>query len=303
MKSSSLYGHLTELLSLVREAPAPADATVRRFFRERRYLGAHERRWLAARLFGTVRHLRLLEHIVREVFQGLPDRYRALFAGQEPVPAFAVAAAHGIVFENDAVPDVCEAVRERWIAAMPDVDPGPILGALTEQSASLNRRPASVAVLALQHSFPESVVGEWADRLGIAEAEQLLVSLNQEAPLSIRVNTLKCSVSACADRLNAEGTGVRPGALSPFALTLQRRVVLDTIPAFRDGWFEMQDEGSQLLSLLLRPEPGMTVVDACAGGGGKTLHFAALAKPRGHCSRSDRRKLGIPHRAAGRRNA
>ncbi|MCC6398265.1 MAG: RsmB/NOP family class I SAM-dependent RNA methyltransferase [Bacteroidetes bacterium] len=84
-----------------------------------------------------------------------------------------------------------------------------------------------------------------------------------------------------------------PGKLSPFALAFHRRVVLDDIPAYRDGWFEMQDEGSQLLSLLLQPEPGMTVVDACAGGGGKTLHLAALLGNRGVLVAvdADRRKM------------
>ena len=51
---------------------------------------------------------------------------------------------------------------------------------------------------------------------------------------------------------------------------------MQAVQSFKDGLSEMQDEGSQLLSLLLEPKPGQTVVDSCAGGGGKTVHIAAL---------------------------
>ena len=198
-----------------------------------------------------------------------------------PVPSLALVAAHGIVKAGEESSDVCEAIRERWGTDVPDVTPESVLGGLSARAASITRQPASTPVLALLYSFPEAVVDEWVSRLGLPETERLLTTLNMEAPLSIRVNALKCSVADCSARLNAEGLDVQPGTVSPSALTLQRRAVLDTVPAFRDGWFEMQDEGSQILSLLLQAAPGMTVVDACAGGGGKTLHIAALLQNQG----------------------
>ena len=293
MKSSSLYGHLAELLGIVRGSRTPADTLVRHFFRERRYIGARERRWLSSRLFGIVRHVRLLEQAVREAFQVRPDFAGAAVPEDDQRLALAIAAAYAIVYEGDAVPDVCDAVGERWSVDFPGSSPEAVLGAVNEWVAALARRPASASTLALRHSFPEEVVEEWVDRIGTGETEQLMVALNREAPLSIRVNTLKCTVAECADRLRAGGIDVQPGTVSPFALTLQRRAVLDAIPTFREGLFEMQDEGSQILSLLLQPEPGMTVVDACAGGGGKTLHIAALLQNHGTLIAIDpeRRKL------------
>ncbi len=293
MKSSSLYGHLAELLDIVRSSRTPADTLVRHYIRDRRYIGARERRWLSSRLFGIVRHVRLLEQAVWEAFQGSPDSTAAAVPVGDRRLALAIAAAFGIVNEGEAVPDVCDAVRERWSEDFPGTIPETILGEVHERVAALARRPASASTLALRHSFPEDVVEEWVGRLGIGETEQLLVSLNREAPLSIRVNTLKCTVGECADRLRAEGVDVQPGTVSPFALTLQRRVVLYTIPAFGAGLFEMQDSGSHILALLLQPERGMTVVVACAGGGGKSLHIAALLQNHGTLIAIDpeRRKL------------
>ncbi|HWA34975.1 MAG TPA: methyltransferase domain-containing protein, partial [Cyclobacteriaceae bacterium] len=67
----------------------------------------------------------------------------------------------------------------------------------------------------------------------------------------------------------------------PDALILEERQNIFTRQQFRDGLFEVQDAGSQLIAPFLKPEPGMRVVDACAGGGGKTLHLAALMQNKG----------------------
>jgi 16S rRNA (cytosine967-C5)-methyltransferase len=139
------------------------------------------------------------------------------------------------------------------------------------------REPATTAdQLALQYSFPDQPVREWVERFGQPETERLLSALNTEAPLSIRVNTLRCTVHDCAARLKSEGVLAEPGILSPFALRLPARVQLESLPLYREGWFEVQDEGSQLLSLLLRPEAGARVIDACAGAGGKTMKLKNL---------------------------
>jgi len=77
------------------------------------------------------------------------------------------------------------------------------------------------------------------------------------------------------------GIATSPTPLSPVGLVVEKRAPLESIQAFKDGWFEMQDEGSQLLSLLLQLRGGMTVVDACAGAGGKSLHMSAMMNNQG----------------------
>ena len=130
--------------------------------------------------------------------------------------------------------------------------------------------------IATLYSFPAFVVKEWVRRYGEDDAELLCRSLNQPAPITIRVNSLKTSVEECRRALEGEGIGARRTKISPSGLVLEKRVNVNGLECFRRGLFEMQDEGSQILSLLVDPQPGELVVDACAGAGGKTLHLAAL---------------------------
>ncbi|MEK9136757.1 MAG: methyltransferase domain-containing protein, partial [Bacteroidota bacterium] len=117
---------------------------------------------------------------------------------------------------------------------------------------------------------------EWIERFGPEETEQLCATLNSPAPITIRVNTLAATQEHCLSVLRQEGLEAQPTRLSPVGLILSKRFNTQSLQPFKQGHFEMQDEGSQLLSMLVQPSPGSTVVDACAGSGGKTLHLAAL---------------------------
>jgi 16S rRNA (cytosine967-C5)-methyltransferase len=186
-----------------------------------------------------------------------------------------------------------DAVGDSWGAALPGLEVESILRCLPAGDLSEALRADPVLCISTLHSLPPTVVREWVDRWGAEETAGLAETLNHQAPLSLRVNPLRCSVEQCRESLAAAGVETGPAALAPMALTLRRRVTLDSLGPYRDGWFEMQDEGSQLLSLLLHPSPGMTVVDACAGGGGKTLHLAALMQNTGSLIAidTDERKL------------
>jgi 16S rRNA (cytosine967-C5)-methyltransferase len=122
------------------------------------------------------------------------------------------------------------------------------------------------------------------DILGLLEEEEgtrLCRSLNTPAPVTMRVNTIRTDVEACREEFSRLGISARRTLLSPEGLALERRMDLSGLMIFRQGWFEPQDEGSQLLGRLLSPAPGSMVVDACAGGGGKSLHAAALMRNEG----------------------
>jgi 16S rRNA (cytosine967-C5)-methyltransferase len=125
------------------------------------------------------------------------------------------------------------------------------------------------------------MVDEWLLRLGETEAEQLCAALNSPAPTTLLVNSLKTSVKECQQKLLGEGIETERTRLSPFGLILSKRANLPSLQSFREGWFEVQDEGSQIISLLVDPQPNELLIDACAGGGGKTLALAALMSNRG----------------------
>jgi 16S rRNA (cytosine967-C5)-methyltransferase len=100
-------------------------------------------------------------------------------------------------------------------------------------------------------------------------------SLQQPAPLDLRVNTLKAPREGVMDRLEHDGIAAHPTRFSPVGVRLREKPALNQHPMFLDGAVEVQDEGSQLLGMLVEPRRGEMVVDFCAGAGGKTLQMGA----------------------------
>ncbi len=134
-----------------------------------------------------------------------------------------------------------------------------------------------------QRSYRESIP-DWLDALGAAQLgarwEETLAWLNRPAEVVLRANRLKIGREALQKHLAAEGIETRPHGDAEALVLLRRQNVFQT-RAFREGLFEVQDYSSQQVAPLLDPQPGMRVVDACAGGGGKTLHLAALMQGKG----------------------
>ncbi len=141
-------------------------------------------------------------------------------------------------------------------------------------------------------SVPVALLARWRQRMGMPQADALARSLAEAAPVMARVNTILASREKLAERLLASGFESEPGALATDALRLRSRVDLSRTP-FHDGWFEFQDEGSQLVSIALDPKPSWRVLDACAGSGGKTLHLAALMKNKGEVFAHDTRVASL----------
>ncbi|MDD3518720.1 MAG: RsmB/NOP family class I SAM-dependent RNA methyltransferase, partial [Chromatiales bacterium] len=130
-------------------------------------------------------------------------------------------------------------------------------------------------------SLPDWLADALSQQFGESEAAALADALNRPAPVDLRVNPLKTTREALAGVLAASGHPAVPTPWSPQGLRREDRAPLFNLPAFREGLFEVQDEGSQLIGLLTAPQPGERVLDLCAGAGGKTLHLGALMQGRG----------------------
>ena len=132
----------------------------------------------------------------------------------------------------------------------------------------------------LRESIPD-----WLDHQGEKELgsrwDAVIASLNKYPDLIIRVNTLKTTVKELTVFLRKEGIVAEPINCSPDALRIVEKTNVFKLSGFRAGLFEVQDAASQMVSRILDPQPGMRVVDACAGEGSKTLHLAALMKNKG----------------------
>ncbi|WP_438977953.1 RsmB/NOP family class I SAM-dependent RNA methyltransferase [Polaribacter sp.] len=129
-------------------------------------------------------------------------------------------------------------------------------------------------------------VPDWMDELGVSELGEALWSKeiaaqNQQADVILRTNTLNISKEMLQKKLRTENVITELIPNHPDALRLTERANVFKTEAFHNGFFEVQDASSQLVAAFLEVEPGMKVVDTCAGAGGKTLHLASLMENKG----------------------
>jgi 16S rRNA (cytosine967-C5)-methyltransferase len=271
MSAPRLQGAARALaLEIAAEARAEwgyATDVIARGFRAHRELASRDRRAVAETVYGLIRMDRRLDAIVDEIVGA---------CGAAPPAPLARDELKLLVYEaREGVPVEALAADARRLLRAP-VDLGAALG----DEAGLGRR-AGLDREATRLSYPTWLVEMLAEQLGQAEALVLAEAMNRRAPLAVRVNTARVSRDELAARLAEEHVVARPTALSPVGLVFETRVNAFGLSAFRDGLFEVMDEGSQLVAELVAPPPGGRVLDACAGAGGKTLALGALLAGRG----------------------
>jgi 16S rRNA (cytosine967-C5)-methyltransferase len=233
-----------------------------RYFRAHRNMGARDRGMVAETVYGVLRQRRVLAHIAGGEAATAPSLARGprLSPGGEAAATVDLIAAY-LVTQGYSGRALAEAGFGVGVAA------------LVERARTLDIRALPFAVRA---NLPDWLAETLRAQFGDDETEHLAQALNRPAPVDLRVNTLKTKRDELQQRLALEGFGSAPTPYSPVGLRRETREPLFHAAAFKDGLFEIQDEGSQLLSLLLEPRRHEMVVDFCAGAGGKTLHIGAL---------------------------
>lgn len=241
---------LAEALSL----RLPADAVLRKFFREHPELGRRDRADLADTVFDVLRHRRLYAHFAQAGDGAMEERLIQLSrAWRARAAAAGVSTPLGL-----RAPETTSALATAdWLNR---------IGA-----ADLNSLPAAVAL-----SLPDWLFEALCERFGEEEARAIGRSLLEPAPLQLRANALKVRREALIEQLGAEGIRARAIEAVPGALEVEGHPALERSAAFAAGAFEVQDAGSQLLALLVGARRGQRVIDLCAGAGGKTLALAAM---------------------------
>ena len=245
-------------------------------FRKERWIGSHDRRFVAETLYGMVRHLRRID-------TGLAAGARrgASLGDLDRLLAY-------LVVEKDLLPEeasvIVPGIDWKIVAGIDDV---------IAQERNVTKR------IALSASMPDWLaarfVADWGDK-----AEALAHGLNERAPMTVRTNTLKTTRDELLATLAKDGLRADPGAWTDEAVIFDSRVNLFGLAAFTAGSFEAQDEGSQLLAKLAVDagrsavsagfsvgKPPTLVVDLCAGAGGKTLAIAAHLQNRGRVIAGD----------------
>jgi 16S rRNA (cytosine967-C5)-methyltransferase len=248
MSNAMLFRHSAELLRTVLTGTLPADKQMEQYFRAQRSLGGRDRGFIAEAVYGCLRQRRFLEHIC-----GNPG------AQANDVMAVWLLASQG------------------WSArALEDAGYRPKHGASAAELAARLRNPEPDLPLGVATNLPDWLLDRLLSQYGETETRALADALNQPATLDLRTNTLRTSREELSRRLAEEGFPVEVTPYSPVGLRRAERAPLFKTQSFQDGWFEVQDEGSQLLSLLLEPKRQEMAVDFCAGAGGKTLHIGAM---------------------------
>jgi 16S rRNA (cytosine967-C5)-methyltransferase len=244
-------GPAIEALELLLALDKPADAQLSAFFRNYPNFGPRERSFIAESVYGVLRRLRSLQVLAA------PATPRRLL--------LAWLARHGGRNMREFETLVDTAMLDKsdldWLRGLK----GEKLEAQTE---------------AVQLDLPDWLHERMAAQFG-AHLPTLMNSLNSAAPLDLRVNPLKADRDEVLARFNQEGIVATATPLSPLGMRLQGKPALQKHPLFLDGSVEVQDEGSQLLGLMLAPKRGEMVCDFCAGAGGKTLLLGALMRGSG----------------------
>jgi len=146
---------------------------------------------------------------------------------------------------------------------------------------SPERKPAEY--IAVFHSHPLWLVKSLIKSFGVETTEAMCAANNELPPLAIRVNTLKISRDELKEKLVQAGFSALPAKFSPDGLILtSAAMAFHKTSFFLDGYLRLQDEASQMVSYLGEPQIGLSILDVCAGSGGKTTHLAAIKKNSGH---------------------
>lgn len=264
-----------DLVEEITATPRPADGVVSAFFRARRYIGSKDRRAIGDEVWRVIRTWARTGWWVQRALSSLGVPSPEIPTWDAVSPRHRVLVGR-VLQQAETVVDLevlCSG--DRYAPTQLSSREKALIRALRGRVLTHTDQPDWV-----RHEMPEWVL-PLLSRVSDGDTDPLLQALNAEAPITVRVNTLKASLQDAVSRLQEDGIPAASGRFSPLALHLEGRAHIAATPTFQNGWVEVQDEGSQMVALLSDARPGMTVVDFCAGAGGKTLALAAAMQNKG----------------------
>lgn len=247
LRTSFLLDKTVIALRTVLPLEYPADVILRRFFKENAKLGMKDRSFIAETVFGILRHRFFLQHLVEA------ETPRALIL------------AYMVRFQGVNLRELSNWIKKSEIEWLKTVK------AVKQDTLSLP----------LQAELPDWLVERLKPVMTDAEILELGVSLQQSAPLDLRVNTLLEKRTHVLEILEKDGFKAEAMTFSPCGIRMHEKMAINRHSLFLEGKIEVQDEGSQLLGYLMAPRRGEMVVDFCAGAGGKTLLMGAMMQSKG----------------------
>lgn len=263
MHPKALLDACTELVRLTLSFEHPADSVVSKFFRDYRKtyaFGPRERAVLAETVYNVLRYKLRYDHFAPSG-SGPKERRLAILGFAQHLKDHAPAAHRNKNDPLDFLKGALSKQEEAWLEACENIN-----------VADLMERH--------RHSLPEWLVAPLKEQVGEG-FWPLVNALNTPAPLDLRVNSFTDKRNDVQHELKLADIAAEPTPYSPWGLRIQGKPALTKLDAFARGAMEVQDEGSQLLALLLDAKRGEMVVDFCAGAGGKTLAIGATMRSTG----------------------
>lgn len=226
------------------------DKVLERLFKQNSQFGSRDRRFVAENVYDIVRNYRLLSEMTQSPknFWQITGTWLAL---------------NGVDISN--IPD------------FKNINP----------EAVAKQRQGFKSNVAVSESYPDWLCELCVSELGAETWWREAEAMNHPAQVVLRVNTLKTTKEKLGAMLADENIETETVPGHDQALVLKKRQNVFSSPLFRNGLFEIQDAGSQQISEFLEVEPGMQVIDACSGGGGKALHMAAMMQNKGRVMAMD----------------
>lgn len=263
MISAALLQATLDLLCEVESTARPADAVTSGWFRARRYFDDSDRGAVLELLYALLRHRARLGWWLNRQGAGDTPRNRllawlVLAEGQTP----------------DQIKRLCDGAKFAP-AALTALEQALVV-ALRGGAMEHPDMPDEVRL-----ECPSWAVGPLRQRFGADFVTEMAATLIPP-PLDLRVNPIKATRAAVLRGLKTMGLAAEATTLAPHGIRVIERLSLARLPGLKTGEIEIQDEGSQLVALLMGARPGDRVVDFCAGAGGKTLALAAQMQNKGH---------------------
>lgn len=279
------YTSVLSLLNSILAGKKYPDLLIGELFRKEEF-SSDEKRVLVELVYGILHHLGRIDHIIEHASSA-----RISNLGMDILNSIRICTYQTVFMEVSAAGIINNAV------AMSANDKK--LGGFVKRTVEAvlrnkdnvifpEKEKTPIEYISLYHSHPRWIVDKWLTELqSTEEVEALCRANNIEPPLTIRANPLKSDRESLKYALEVQGYVSSLTYLSPFGLVIDRKEGIFKTESFADGLFEVQDEGSQLVTMLTGAKPGELVIDACAGNGGKSLFLSGLMKNHGTVIASD----------------
>jgi 16S rRNA (cytosine967-C5)-methyltransferase len=302
MKIESLIETAAKMLKIIKKSPQPSDSLLSGFLREKKYIGSKERKFVSESIFASLRNLIFIESLI----EFLKDKNDSEFEIDLNIDFTIIwlvnilALEYGIIPGYDAkhvlsklnITDSTPVNNILYdIAKSKNLFTSDVLNNFTELVTSFSKdhllkcRNNELYSCQVIYSMPVWII----EKLKQSSVDAFLYSESslKPAPVFIRLSGNSKSREEVENFFNMSSIKWKKGILAPNCIELLQRAKIDDSEIYRKGMMEIQDEGSQMISYALAPEPNSYILDACAGAGGKSLHLASLIEDKGFIISSD----------------